>query len=111
MLSLVKSVQKWKLMHREELGSWSNVEGNFVLLGDSCHPMLPYLAQGAASAIEDGAVLGAVLESVESTAELQSAIATWGRLRKPRGEAIARGAMEQVSVLMDPFLLPRQSVY
>lgn len=101
-LSKAKSVQKWKLMHREELQSWSNAKGNFVLLGDSCHPMLPYLAQGAASAIEDGAALGAVLRSVTSTADMPSAIATWERLRKPRGEGIARGALEQVSLLVVP---------
>lgn len=45
-LDQVKSVDKWKLMHRPELESWVSENSNFVFVGDSCHPMLPYLAQG-----------------------------------------------------------------
>ncbi|KAF3000698.1 hypothetical protein E8E13_002413 [Curvularia kusanoi] len=45
-LECVDKVDKWKLMHREELPSWINPQSNLVLIGDSCHPMLPYLAQG-----------------------------------------------------------------
>jgi salicylate hydroxylase len=95
-LSKVKVVTKWKLMHREALPSWSNGKRNFVLLGDSCHPMLPYLAQGAASAIEDGAALGIVLGGAKTAAEVPGAIEKWESLRKHRGERIQRGAMEQV---------------
>lgn len=36
-------------------------KGNVVLLGDACHPTLPYQAQGAAMAVEDGAILGRLL--------------------------------------------------
>ena len=40
-LDQVKSVDKWKLMHRPALESWINERSNFVFIGDSCHPMLP----------------------------------------------------------------------
>ena len=40
-LDCVKSVDKWKLMHRPELESWVSEGSNFVFIGDSCHPMLP----------------------------------------------------------------------
>ena len=40
-LDQVKSVDKWKLMHRPELDSWMNDKCNFVFIGDACHPMLP----------------------------------------------------------------------
>ena len=40
-------------------------EGNVTLLGDACHPMTPYMAQGAAMAIEDAAVLSRCLDGVE----------------------------------------------
>lgn len=40
-LDQVKSVDKWKLMHRPELDTWVNEKSNFVFIGDSCHPMLP----------------------------------------------------------------------
>lgn len=45
-LDHVQEVDKWKLMHRTELETWINERGTFCLIGDSCHNMLPYLAQG-----------------------------------------------------------------
>ena len=45
---------KWALFDRRPLLHWS--QGPVTLLGDAAHPMLPYLAQGAAMAIEDAAV-------------------------------------------------------
>ncbi len=48
--------QKWALFDCAPLSSWG--KGPATLLGDAAHPMLPYLAQGAAMAIEDAAILG-----------------------------------------------------
>lgn len=95
-LDQVSSVQKWKLMHLPELDTWRNQKGNFILMGDSCHPMLPYLAQGAASAIEDGAVLGAVLGKVTSRSQLPKATEIWERLRKQRSEMLVKESYAQV---------------
>jgi salicylate hydroxylase len=53
------SVFKWGLFDRDPMTSWS--VGRVALLGDSAHPMLPFLSQGAAMAIEDGYVLAAAL--------------------------------------------------
>lgn len=50
---------KWALFGREPMSRWSL--GRATLLGDACHPMLPFLAQGAAMAIEDGLVLARCL--------------------------------------------------
>jgi salicylate hydroxylase len=65
---------------------------NLVLIGDSCHPMLPYLAQGANSSIEDGAVLGLLLapEHFSSKKQLPDTLQLFQRLRKARGEGIVR---------------------
>ena len=49
----------WALFDRDPLPRWS--AGRVTLLGDSCHPMYPFMAQGAAQAIEDGAALAALL--------------------------------------------------
>lgn len=95
-LDQVDSVDKWKLMYREELDSWSNDRGNFCLIGDSCHPMLPYLAQGANSSIEDGAVLGRLLRNVQSKADLPQIVKLFEQLRKKRSEAIKRETFLQV---------------
>lgn len=95
------SIQKWKLLHLLELESWRNQEGNFVLLGDSCHPMLPYLAQGAASAIEDGAVLGAVLGKVGSRSQIPKATEIWQTLRKQRSQFLVKESYAQVRCLYE----------
>jgi 6-hydroxynicotinate 3-monooxygenase len=56
-------VHKRPLVDREPLERW--IDGNVALLGDACHPMTPYMAQGAAMAIEDGAVLARCLDGVD----------------------------------------------
>ena len=52
---------KWAMLGREPLEHWS--VGRVSLLGDACHPTLPFLAQGANMAIEDGMVLARCLEA------------------------------------------------
>ncbi|KAI2634039.1 hypothetical protein GGS21DRAFT_519742 [Xylaria nigripes] len=95
LLKLVTSVHKWKLIHRRELPSWVNDRSNCVFVGDSCHPMLPYLAQGANSAMEDGAVLGLLLGSIKTRDQLPKALRMYQELRKARGEAIVKETYDQ----------------
>ncbi|KAH6683607.1 FAD binding domain-containing protein [Plectosphaerella plurivora] len=94
-LSMVDTVEKWKLMHIEELPEWVNKKSNMVFMGDSCHPMLPYLAQGANSAVEDGAVLGLLLGYMRSKDQLPQALKMYERLRKARGDAIVKETFKQ----------------
>jgi salicylate hydroxylase len=101
-LDQVDTVDKWKLMYRSPLDSWTNEKGTFVLIGDSCHPMLPYLAQGANSSLEDGGVLGRLLERLESKEQLPQRIKLYERLRKTRSEAIVRETFHQ----RDAFHMP-----
>ena len=95
-LGMVDRVDKWKLMHRDELRSWVNDKSNVVFMGDACHPMLPYLAQGANSAIEDGAVLGLLLGHIQSKEQLSKALGMYEKLRKSRGDAIVKETFKQV---------------
>jgi 6-hydroxynicotinate 3-monooxygenase len=62
-LAACPDVHKWALVVRDPLPRWG--EGNIVLLGDACHPMTPYMAQGASTSIEDAAVLSRCLEGVD----------------------------------------------
>jgi len=84
-------------MHREEMESWINPQNNLVLIGDSCHPMLPYLAQGANSSIEDGAVLGLLLAPDHFTekSQLPETLQLFQSLRKARGKGIAKETFKQ----------------
>ncbi len=62
-LAACPDVHKWAIVDRDSLARWT--DRNVTLLGDACHPMTPYMAQGAAMAIEDAAVLSRCLEGVE----------------------------------------------
>jgi len=84
-------VYKWALLERDPLPKWS--EGRIVLLGDACHPMTPYMAQGAASALEDAAVLSRCLERVDADG-LAEAYALYEATRKPRASAIQLSSSE-----------------
>ena len=75
------SCHKWAILEREPLPSWSR--GRVVLLGDACHPMTPYMAQGAATAMEDAAVLTRCLADVEGD-DHGAAFTRYEGHRKPR---------------------------
>ena len=62
-LAACPDVHKWAIVERDSLDHWA--ERRVTLLGDACHPMTPYMAQGAAMAIEDAAVLSRCLDGVE----------------------------------------------
>ena len=76
---------KWAILEREPLQRWS--DGRVVLLGDACHPMTPYMAQGAATAIEDAAVLARCLEEAGGD-DLDGAFRRYEAHRKPRTSRI-----------------------
>ncbi|PYH41677.1 putative monooxygenase [Aspergillus saccharolyticus JOP 1030-1] len=94
-LAYVNGVDKWRLMHHAEMDSWINDKSNLVFIGDACHPMLPYLAQGANSSLEDGAVLGGLLGHMTNKADLPQILRLYEKLRKSRGEAIVRETFKQ----------------
>ncbi|OXG54451.1 salicylate hydroxylase [Cryptococcus neoformans] len=79
-----ESVLEWKLRVHTPLSHW--VDGNTALVGDACHPTLPHLAQGAAQAVEDAAVLGVVLSKIKSKEEIHKALLVYQALRKPRAD-------------------------
>ncbi|MBY2944942.1 NAD(P)-binding protein [Rhizobium leguminosarum] len=64
LIEATDDVTKWPLFNRNPLPLWS--QGRLVLLGDACHPMKPHMAQGAAMAIEDAAMLARCLEETGS---------------------------------------------
>jgi len=58
---------RWSLFDRKPIDNWSTER--VTLLGDAAHPTLPFIAQGACMAIEDGAVLARALEGAASVPE------------------------------------------
>jgi salicylate hydroxylase len=86
LLSLVpdRDVLEWKLRVHEPLSTW--VDHNVALVGDACHPTLPHLAQGAAQAVEDAAVLGVVLSKITDRKDINKALQVYQAVRKPRAD-------------------------
>lgn len=71
---------KWALRELPPLAHWS--QGRVTLLGDACHPMLPFMAQGAVMAIEDAWVLAEQL--ARSPNDIGTALQRYEEKRKPR---------------------------
>ena len=73
------ALYKWGLFDRDPLEQW--VYGRIALLGDAAHPMLPFMAQGSAMAIEDAAVLARCIESFD---DLDVALSRYQAVRRER---------------------------
>jgi 2-polyprenyl-6-methoxyphenol hydroxylase-like FAD-dependent oxidoreductase len=71
----------WALFDRLPMDPWS--ADRVTLLGDACHAMLPFMAQGAAQAIEDGAALAACLAEAKRS-DVAAALERYEALRKSR---------------------------
>ena len=90
----VEQCWKWALYDRDPLTRWS--VGRASLLGDAAHPMLPFMAQGACMAIEDGYVLARCLQrEVDPVA----ALASYEALRRPRCSEVQLSARARAKVL------------
>jgi len=81
---------KWALMVRPPMPRWS--EGRVTLLGDACHPTLPFLGQGAVMALEDGYVLAACLKKYAG--DHATAFSRYEQARQERTAAVVRKAAE-----------------
>ena len=87
----VDSVFKWGLFDRDPMQTWS--QGRVALLGDACHPMLPFLSQGAAMAIEDGYVLARSLAGHGS--DVAAALRDYEAERIPRTSRVQLESRER----------------
>ncbi|ANB12867.1 hypothetical protein AWJ20_1145 [Sugiyamaella lignohabitans] len=92
LISLVESTSKWRLQNSRELESWVHKTANFALLGDSCHATLPYLAQGAAQAVEDAACLSELLSHMEHKSQLHDLLEVYENIRKSRTTVFVKGS-------------------
>ena len=86
-------------MVREPMERWT--DGRVALLGDACHPTLPFLAQGAAMAIEDGYVLASALATA---ADIASGLERYEQLRLDRTSQIVRGSAANAARFHNPVL-------
>ncbi|KAJ5646152.1 hypothetical protein N7490_002524 [Penicillium lividum] len=109
LLNLVKDdeVSEWKLCSYPPLQTW--IEGSVAMIGDACHPMLPYVAQGAAQAVEDAAALGVLLSVISSCDEIPKALQAYEASRKLRAEAVQQSGTVNRATLHLPDGLDQQA--
>ena len=81
LLDACEEVTKSALYVRDPMAQWS--KDRVTLLGDACHPMTPFMAQGAGQAIEDAVVLSRALEGV-SYSDIPEALSRYEAARKDR---------------------------
>jgi salicylate hydroxylase len=91
---------KWALALRPTMQAWS--KGRCTLLGDACHPMVPFLAQGAVMALEDGFVLARCLEKYPH--DHAAAFAGYEAVRLQRANKTVAGSADQIPRLHSPAL-------
>ena len=92
------AVHKWRPMWLDALPEWANERGTFFMAGDCCHPVLPYLAQGPNSSLEDGAVFGSLLGRVrrsEMRRQLPCVSRLYQKLRMERGRRVQLETFKQ----------------
>lgn len=90
LLDACDEVLKTALYERDPLPYWT--QDHMVLLGDACHPMMPFMAQGAGQAIEDAVVLARALEHVQTMAEVNHALHGYQHARLERASQIQIGS-------------------
>jgi salicylate hydroxylase len=104
MIKAIETPFKWVLKVRDPMPSWSN--GNMTLLGDACHPTLPFLAQGAGMAIEDGYILARALEKYPNAPA--TAFARYEEARKERTSRVVLGSAANTKRFHNPALAEAQ---
>jgi salicylate hydroxylase len=104
----VSSWRKWALYTLPRLPAWTN--GRVALLGDAAHPMLPYLAQGGALAMEDALVLA---DCVSASEDIPGALHTYSSLRRDRAHRVQAASVRQGRIyrLAPPFSHARDAVF
>jgi len=90
---------KWALMTRPPMSRWT--VGRVTLLGDACHSMVPFLAQGAVMAIEDGFILARALSASQ---DLPAGLLKYEEARRDRARKAVEGSAANIGRFHHPAL-------
>jgi salicylate hydroxylase len=93
LLAAVAAWRKWPLYERPPLPGYA--QDQVALLGDAAHPMMPFLAQGAAMAIEDAAALG---QALQSERDIPTALKSYNDKRLQRTHRVQQEAKNQARI-------------
>lgn len=93
-INMIESTLKWPLLSGPVLSTWVTPNNKLVIIGDAAHAMVPYMSQGAAIAVEDGAALATALSLITDASEIPAALKIFEKERMKRA-----GQMQQASLL------------
>ncbi|KAJ9400685.1 hypothetical protein DTO282F9_2253 [Paecilomyces variotii] len=93
-IKMIEHTQKWPLLSGVSLPRWCAPSKKLLILGDAAHAMVPYMSQGAAMAIEDGAALAEVIDQIGASEQLPEALDVFTRERMQRS-----GQMQSASLV------------
>ncbi|KAJ2896765.1 FAD-dependent monooxygenase OpS4 [Zalerion maritima] len=93
-ISLIKTALKWPLLTTPKLDTWLSKGSRIALLGDAAHAMVPYMSQGAAMAMEDGAALAVAVSKMQTAKQLGFALKVFEKERMKRS-----GDMQDASMV------------
>jgi salicylate hydroxylase len=99
MIEAIETPFRWAFLARDPLPVWG--QGRVTLLGDACHPTLPFMAQGAVMAVEDGFILARALTEV---AGVEPALRRYEDARRDRTARVVRGSNENTGRFHNPAL-------
>lgn len=102
---VIEPIYRWALHDRTPLRRWT--DGNVTLLGDACHPMLPFMAQGACQAIEDAIVLARCLTEIDDAPAV--ALKRYEEMRKARTSRMQLGSWDNATTYNLPDGVNQQS--
>ncbi|KAL1792311.1 hypothetical protein ACET3X_008818 [Alternaria dauci] len=93
LLNLIpEDLERWRLIDLRPVSGWIHPSNRMLVIGDAVHATLPYLAQGAAMAIEDAACLGSLLSKIQSRDKIPEALALFQEIRQTRAHTVQRGS-------------------
>ena len=99
MVASVEQSPRWALFGIPSLSRW--IRGNTVLLGDAAHAMLPHQGQGANQAIEDAAVLSALLADADRS-EIGDVLRRYEAMRRTRTRQLQMSSWDNATILGYP---------
>jgi salicylate hydroxylase len=106
MIARIATPYKWALMVRGPMPAWS--KGRITLLGDACHPTLPFLGQGGVMSIEDGYIVAACLEKYFG--DPAAAFARYEEIRRERTASVVTKAAANCRLAFSPALAEPSAV-
>jgi salicylate hydroxylase len=91
---MIDTTLKWPLLSGTRLKHWVTPSKKLLILGDAAHAMVPYMSQGAAMAVEDGAALAQALSLIDSKDQIPLALQVFEKERRKRS-----GQMQEASLV------------